>query len=161
MDALAPAQDALIDAIAFKPLLHFQLQLGAGMCMEIASRRRAPLYVVGQGGARLRWEDAPPVTLHAGDVAFLPRAGRHRLCSDERAPLQRFEDLLAQGYVRDAIINFIALLGWSPGDEREFFTLDELVQAFDLKGLSKAPAIFNTEKLVWFNHEYICCCTCN
>ena len=58
--------------------------------------------------------------------------------------------------MRDAIINFIALLGWSPrGDEREFFTLDELVQAFDLKGLSKAPAIFNTEKLVWFNHEYI------
>ena len=66
-----------------------------------------------------------------------------------------FEDLLAQGYVRDAIINFIALLGWSPGDEREFFTMDELVEAFDLKGLSKAPAIFNTEKLVWFNHEYI------
>ena len=66
-----------------------------------------------------------------------------------------FEDLLAQGYVKDAIINFIALLGWSPGDEREFFTLDELVKAFDLKGLSKAPAIFNTEKLVWFNHEYI------
>lgn len=66
-----------------------------------------------------------------------------------------FEDLLAQGYVRDAVINFIALLGWSPGDEREFFTMDELVEAFDLKGLSKAPAIFNTEKLVWFNHEYI------
>ncbi|MEG2206927.1 MAG: glutamate--tRNA ligase [Clostridia bacterium] len=66
-----------------------------------------------------------------------------------------FEDLLAQGYVRDAVINFIALLGWSPGDEREFFTMDELVKAFDLKGLSKAPAIFNTEKLVWFNHEYI------
>ncbi|MEG0996335.1 MAG: glutamate--tRNA ligase, partial [Clostridia bacterium] len=52
-----------------------------------------------------------------------------------------FEDLLAQGYVRDAVINFIALLGWSPGDEREFFTMDELVKAFDLKGLS--------------NHEYI------
>lgn len=66
-----------------------------------------------------------------------------------------FEDLLSQGYVKDAIINFIALLGWSPGDEREFFTMDELVEAFDVKGLSKAPAIFNTEKLVWFNHEYI------
>lgn len=66
-----------------------------------------------------------------------------------------FEDLLAQGYVKDAIINFIALLGWSPRDEREFFTLEELVQAFDVKGLSKAPAIFNMEKLVWFNHEYI------
>lgn len=66
-----------------------------------------------------------------------------------------FEDLLAMGYVRDAVINFIALLGWSPGDEREFFTLPELVEAFDVKGLSKAPAIFNMEKLTWFNSEYI------
>ena len=67
-----------------------------------------------------------------------------------------FEDLLAQGYVKEAIINFIALLGWCPKDaEREFFTLPELVEAFDLEGLSKSPAIFNTEKLVWFNSEYI------
>ena len=69
-----------------------------------------------------------------------------------------FEDLLAQGYVRDAIINFIALLGWCPDvkayGDREFFTLRELVDAFDLGGLSKSPAIFNTEKLLWFNAEY-------
>ena len=103
MDALAPAQDALIDAIAFKPLLHFQLQLGAGMCMEIASRRRAPLYVAGSGGAWLQWlgdgGGAPPVALEAGDVAWLPRAGRHRICNDAQAPVQRFEDLYAaHGY---------------------------------------------------------------
>jgi len=70
-----------------------------------------------------------------------------------------FEDLLAQGYVKDAIINFIALLGWCPDvkkyGEKEFFTMDELIEAFDLSGLSKSPAIFNTEKLNWFNHEYI------
>ncbi len=70
-----------------------------------------------------------------------------------------FEDLLAQGYVKDAIINFIALLGWCPDvkkyGEKEFFTMDELIEAFDLNGLSKSPAIFNTEKLLWFNHEYI------
>ena len=66
-----------------------------------------------------------------------------------------FEDLLGMGYVKEAIINFIALLGWSPGDDREFFTLDELVEVFDLKGLNKAPAIFNMEKLTWFNSEYI------
>ncbi|MCL2867487.1 MAG: glutamate--tRNA ligase family protein, partial [Clostridia bacterium] len=66
-----------------------------------------------------------------------------------------FEDLIDMGYVREAIINFIALLGWSPGDDREFFTLDELVQAFDISGLSKAPSIFNMEKLTWFNGEYI------
>ena len=66
-----------------------------------------------------------------------------------------FEDLLEQGYVKEAIINFIALLGWSPGGDKEFFTLEELVEAFDVKGLSKSPAIFNTEKLDWFNQHYI------
>lgn len=66
-----------------------------------------------------------------------------------------FEDLLNMGYVKEAIINFIALLGWSPGDDREFFTLPELTEAFDLNGLNKAPAIFNMEKLTWFNSEYI------
>ena len=66
-----------------------------------------------------------------------------------------FEDLLAQGFVKEAIINFIALLGWCPKEEREFFTLPELVDAFELEGLSKSPAIFNMEKLVWFNSEYI------
>lgn len=66
-----------------------------------------------------------------------------------------FEDLLSMGYLRDAIINFIALLGWSPGDNREFFTLEELVEAFSIEGLSKSPSIFNMEKLTWFNSEYI------
>ncbi len=66
-----------------------------------------------------------------------------------------FEDLLAMGYLKEAVINFIALLGWSPGNEREFFTLPELVEAFDTKNLNKSPAIFNMEKLTWFNAEYI------
>lgn len=66
-----------------------------------------------------------------------------------------FEDLLAMGFLRDAIINFIALLGWSPGNDREFFTKEELIEAFDEKGLNKSPAIFNMDKLVWFNAEYI------
>ena len=66
-----------------------------------------------------------------------------------------FEDLLAMGYLKDAVINFIALLGWSPGNEREFFTLPELVEAFDTNNLNKSPAIFNMEKLTWFNGEYI------
>ena len=78
-----------------------------------------------------------------------------RKLSPSATATRSFEDLLAQGYVRDAIINFIALLGWAPKDDREFFTLPELVEAFDIGGLSKAPAIFNTDKLVWFNAEYI------
>ena len=66
-----------------------------------------------------------------------------------------FEDLLHQGYLRDAIINFIALLGWSPRNDREFFTLSELEQIFDLEGLNKSPAIFDVNKLRWMNGEYV------
>ena len=66
-----------------------------------------------------------------------------------------FEDLLAQGYLREAILNYIALLGWSPGNDREFFTLPELEEAFDVSGLNKSPAIFDMDKLKWMNWEYI------
>ncbi len=66
-----------------------------------------------------------------------------------------FEDLLQQGYLKDAIVNYIALLGWNPGDDREMFTLEELIDAFDVKGLSKSPSIFDLAKLRWFNAAYI------
>ena len=66
-----------------------------------------------------------------------------------------YEDYIAKGYLKDAILNYVALLGWNPGDEREFFTLPELVEAFSLKGLSKSPAIFDVNKLTWMNAEYI------
>lgn len=66
-----------------------------------------------------------------------------------------YEDFTQKGYLKEAIINYVALLGWNPGDEREFFTLPELVEAFSLEGLSKSPAIFDPEKLLWMNAEYI------
>ena len=66
-----------------------------------------------------------------------------------------YEDFLAKGYLKEAILNYVALLGWNPGDEREFFTLPELVKAFSIEGLSKSPAIFDNDKLNWMNGEYI------
>ena len=67
-----------------------------------------------------------------------------------------FQDLLLDGYLPEAIINYIALLGWCPKDsETEFFTLDELKAAFTIDGISKSPAVFDFEKLLWFNGEYI------
>jgi glutamyl-tRNA synthetase len=66
-----------------------------------------------------------------------------------------FQDLIAKGYLPDAIINYIALLGWSPSINREIFTIDELIENFDIKGLSKSPAIFDIVKLTWMNGEYI------
>lgn len=66
-----------------------------------------------------------------------------------------FEDLIAEGYLVDAVINFIALLGWSPGGKREFFTLKELEESFTIEGINKSPSIFDKTKLKWMNGEYI------
>ena len=66
-----------------------------------------------------------------------------------------YEDLIAQGYLTDAVINYVTLLGWSPRGEQEIFSLQELVDCFDLSGISKSPAIFDIEKLKYFNSEYI------
>ena len=64
------------------------------------------------------------------------------------------EDLLAKGYLPEAIVNYCALLGWSPGDNNEFFTLEELIGAFDITGISKSPSKFDIAKLTWMNGEY-------
>lgn len=67
-----------------------------------------------------------------------------------------FQDLVNDGYLPEAILNYIALLGWCPkNSEQEFFTLDELKAAFTIDGISKSPAVFDYDKLLWFNGEYI------
>ena len=66
-----------------------------------------------------------------------------------------YEDLIAQGYLSQAVVNYVALLGWAPGGEREIYSLPELVEAFDIKGISKSPAIFDIDKLRYFNSEYL------
>ena len=66
-----------------------------------------------------------------------------------------YEDLIAQGFLTDAVINYVALLGWSPRGEQEIFSMDELKDVFEMSGISKSPAIFDIEKLKYFNSEYI------
>ncbi len=66
-----------------------------------------------------------------------------------------YEDLIDQGFLTESVINFVALLGWSPEDNNEFFTLDELVKEFDYHHMSKTPAVFDMTKLRWMNGEYL------
>ena len=73
----------------------------------------------------------------------------------KRSGHSSFEDLLEQGFLTEAIINYVALLGWSPEDDREFFTLPELVEAFDYHRINKSPSVFDLTKLKWMNGEYI------
>lgn len=66
-----------------------------------------------------------------------------------------FADLIKEGYLPETIVNYIALLGWCPKENRELFTLPELAQSFSIDGISKSPAVFDYDKLTWFNGEYI------
>lgn len=66
-----------------------------------------------------------------------------------------YEDLIDQGFLTEAIVNFVALLGWSPENNEEIFSLDELVKIFDYRHMSKSPAVFDYTKLKWMNGEYI------
>ena len=94
-------------------------------------------------------EDGKPVLDEAGN----PVTGKRKMSKRKGDP--SFEDLLSQGYLTEAVINYLVLLGWSPRGEREFYTLAELEEAFDLEGLSKSPSVFDIQKLNWFNAEYI------
>ena len=73
----------------------------------------------------------------------------------KRSGHSSYEDLIGQGFLSEAIINFVALLGWSPSDTREIYNLEELVEAFDYHHMSKSPAVFDMTKLKWMNGEYM------
>ena len=73
----------------------------------------------------------------------------------KRSGHSSYEDLVDQGFLTEAIVNFVALLGWSPQENREIYSLPELVEAFDYHHISKSPAVFDIQKLRWMNGEYI------
>ncbi len=73
----------------------------------------------------------------------------------KRSGHSSYEDLIEQGFLSEAVVNFVALLGWSPEDNEEIFSLEELVKRFDYRHLSKSPAVFDYTKLKWMNGEYL------
>ncbi len=73
----------------------------------------------------------------------------------KRSGHSSYEDLLEQGFLSDAVVNFVALLGWSPEDNEEIMSLEELVNKFDYRHMSKSPAVFDYTKLKWMNGEYL------
>ena len=73
----------------------------------------------------------------------------------KRSGHSSYEDLIEQGFLKDAVVNFVALLGWSPAEDREIYSLDELVKVFDYTRISKSPAVFDMTKLKWMNGEYM------
>lgn len=73
----------------------------------------------------------------------------------KRSGHSSYEDLIDQGFLTEAVVNFVALLGWSPAEDREIFSLEELVETFDYHRINKAPAVFDMVKLKWMNGEYM------
>lgn len=91
-----------------------------------------------------------PVYIH---LPLITDENHHKL--SKRSGHSSFEDLLEQGFLTEAVVNYIALLGWSPEENREIFTLRELIEKFDYHRISKSPAVFDYVKLKWMNGEYI------
>jgi glutamyl-tRNA synthetase len=91
-----------------------------------------------------------PVYVHVPPVM---KDEQHKL--SKRNGDASFQDLVAKGYLPDAIINYLALLGWSPATDQEIYTMDELIAAFDVSRISRSPAIFDIEKLTWMNGVYL------
>ena len=94
-----------------------------------------------------------PTYVHCSPVM---RDAQHKMSKRHGDP--SYEDLIHEGYLTEAVLNYVALLGWSPkgeNAEREFFTLSELAEIFDIAGISKSPAVFDINKLRWMNAEYI------
>ena len=91
-----------------------------------------------------------PIYMHCPPVM---KDATHKL--SKRNGDASYQDLVAQGYLKEAILNYILLLGWSPKGEKEVFSLPEMIEAFDIHGISKSPAIFDTVKLRFLNGEYI------
>lgn len=98
--------------------------------------------------AALGW--AQPTYVH---LPLITKEGGKKL--SKREGDASFEDLINQGYLPEAIVNYIVLLGWSPGDDREIFTLEELTEVFSMKGINKSPSVFDMNKLKWMNGEYL------
>lgn len=94
------------------------------------------------------WE--VPVYVHC---PLITDEEHHKL--SKRSGHSSYEDLIDQGFITEAVVNFVALLGWSPSDNREIFSLQELIESFDYRHMSKSPAVFDFGKLKWMNGEYI------
>ena len=98
----------------------------------------------------LGWE--PPIF---GHMTLIVNEQHKKLSKRDETIIQFIEQYEELGYLPEALFNFIAFLGWSPGGEREIFSREELIEIFDPKRLSKSPAVFDQKKLLWMNNQYM------
>ncbi|MEC1259931.1 glutamate--tRNA ligase [Bacillus swezeyi] len=90
-----------------------------------------------------------------GHMTLIVNENRKKLSKRDESIIQFIEQYEELGYLPEALFNFIALLGWSPAGEEELFTKEQFIEIFDVKRLSKSPAVFDTHKLKWVNNQYV------
>ena len=88
-------------------------------------------------------------------LALILNQDRKKMSKRDESIMQFIEQYREQGYLPEAVLNFIVLLGWSPGGEEEIFTKEQLIEQFTMDRLAKSPAVFDTEKLKWMNNQYM------
>ena len=93
-----------------------------------------------------------PIYMH---LPLVLAPDKSKLSKRKHSDIASLENFQEKGYLKEALINFLAFLGWNPGTEQEIFSIDELIAAFDVDKISKSGAVFNIEKLNWFNREYV------
>ncbi len=93
-----------------------------------------------------------PIYAH---MPFILNKDRSKLSKRQQGELVSLKYYRDQGYLPEAMVNFLAFMGWNPGDDEEVISMDEIIQKFDIMKVQKAGAVFNPEKLLWFNKEYI------
>ena len=121
--------------------------------MEISHVVRGNEYVSSTPKYNLMYEAFGWEHPHYVHVPPVMKDAQHKL--SKRNGDASFQDLVAKGYLPEAIINYIALLGWNPGTEEEIFSLEDLKRVFSIERLSKSPSIFDITKLTWMNGVYI------
>lgn len=121
--------------------------------MEISHVVRGNEYISSTPKYNLIYEDFGWEHPHYVHVPQVMKDAQHKL--SKRNGDASFQDLVAKGYLPEAILNYIALLGWNPGNDQEIFSLDELKKIFTVERLNKSPAIFDITKLTWMNGCYI------
>lgn len=103
----------------------------------------------------LMWEALGANLPQFAHLPLIMAPDRSKLSKRKHSDIAAIDKFIENGYLPEAVVNFLALLGWNPGTEQELFTLPELIKAFDISKVQKSSAIFNKEKLDWYNREYL------
>ena len=136
------------------PLYHFA-SIADDFDLKITHTIRGEDHISNTPRQILMWEALGAESPQFAHLPLILAPDKSKLSKRKHAGIASLNSFIAEGYLPEALINFVALLGWNPGTDQELFSLAELIKAFNLNQVQKSGAIFNIEKLNWINREYL------